>query len=161
MKPNSLVKRYTTILRSGLSFFIAVDNASIEIIFTGIPTGHEFNLLILAILQAGGGSQIKLDESVQQLIKQQDSAMDFTTFIPLSCHVCPDIAQTLNQFALLNPLIQTEMIDSQYYQALLDEKNIHGVPTILLNGEECAHGKDAIRVPLKITLLRKIVKVSY
>ena len=137
-------ERFNTQLRSGLSFFIAVDQESTGIIFTGIPTGHEFNSLILAILQAGGASEIKLDSSIQQLIKQQTSPLNFSTFISLSCHVCPDIVQTLNQFALLNPLIQNEMIDSQYYQALLDEKNIHGVPTVLLNGEECAHGKDAI-----------------
>lgn len=129
-----------TSLPSAISFKLVVEEKDTGIIFSGIPGGHEFSSLVLAFLQAGG-SELKLDESLQQLIRGADVKLAFQTFISLSCHNCPDVVQALNQFALLNDNISSEMIDGGLFQELVESKNIQGVPAVFLNGEPFANGK--------------------
>ena len=127
-------------LRSPVSFSLEVDGQPTGIVFSGIPGGHEFNSLILAILHASG-SDMKLDESVSNLVKQVSKALQFEVYISLSCHNCPDVVQALNQFALLNPNISSEMLDGGLFPELIEERDIQGVPTVYLNGELFANGK--------------------
>ncbi|QDP02099.1 alkyl hydroperoxide reductase subunit F [Thalassotalea sp. PS06] len=127
-------------LNSPLSFALEVDNELNGVIFSGIPAGHEFNSLILAILQSSGTS-LKLDSSLQNLIKSVSAPLHFEVFVSLSCHNCPDVVQALNQFALLNPHISSEMIDGGLYPELIEARNIQGVPSVYLNGEPFANGK--------------------
>lgn len=127
-------------LRSPTSFLLEVDAQPTGIVFSGIPGGHEFNSLILAILHASG-SDMKLDDSVANLVKQVSKPLQFEVFISLSCHNCPDVVQALNQFALLNPNISSEMIDGGLFPALIEEREIQGVPSVYLNGELFANGK--------------------
>ena len=136
----SLIEQADAALTSPISFKILADGTDTGIIFSGIPGGHEFSSLILAILQAGG-SALKLDESIQTLIRAVRQPLAFTTYISLSCHNCPDVVQTLNQFALLNPAISSEMIDGGLFQEQIAAKNIQGVPAVYLNGEAFANGK--------------------
>lgn len=127
-------------LRSPISFIVEADNVATGIQFSGIPSGHEFNSLILAILQSSG-TALKLDESIQNIIKNVDVTLNFEVFIGLSCHNCPDVVQALNQFALLNPNITTEMIDGGLYPELIKERDIQGVPSVYVNGDLFANGK--------------------
>ena len=110
------------------------------IVFSGIPGGHEFTSLILAILQAGGHT-LKLDEGIQKLIKRFNKPLQFQTYVSLSCHSCPEVVQALNQFALLNDDISNEMIDGALFQEQVDANNIQGVPAVFLNGKPFANGK--------------------
>ena len=109
------------------------------IVFSGIPGGHEFTSLILAILQAGGHT-LKLDEGIQKLIKRFNKPLQFQTYVSLSCHSCPEVVQALNQFALLNDGISNEMIDGALFQEQVDANNIQGVPAVFLNGKPFANG---------------------
>lgn len=127
-------------LRSPISFLLEVDGKDSGIRFSGIPGGHEFNSLILALLNASG-TPIKLDDSLKEIISGIDEPLAFEVFVSLSCHNCPDVVQTLNQFALLNPNITAEMIDGGLYPELIAERDIQGVPTVYLNGEVFANGK--------------------
>ncbi|AKH21155.1 alkyl hydroperoxide reductase subunit F [Sedimenticola thiotaurini] len=127
-------------LRSPMSFSLEVDGQPTGIVFSGIPGGHEFNSLILAILHASG-SDMKLDDSIANLIKQVRKPLQFEVFISLSCHNCPDVVQALNQFALLNPDISSEMLDGGLFPEIIEERDIQGVPTVYLNGELFANGK--------------------
>jgi alkyl hydroperoxide reductase subunit F len=127
-------------LRSPVSFAVEVDGEATGIVFSGIPGGHEFNSLILAILHASG-SDMKLDESVANLIKQVSRPLKFEVFISLSCHNCPDVVQALNQFALLNPNISSEMLDGGLFPEIIEQRDIQGVPTVFLNGQMFANGK--------------------
>ncbi len=127
-------------LRSPVTFKLTKNDQETGITFSGVPGGHEFNSLILAILQTGG-SQLKLDESIQNMVKKVNSKLDFQVFVSLSCHACPDVVQAMNQFALLNDNINAEMIDGGVYPDLVSENNIQGVPTVFLNGEVFASGK--------------------
>jgi alkyl hydroperoxide reductase subunit F len=127
-------------LRSPISFSLEVDGAATGVVFSGIPGGHEFNSLILAILHASG-RDMKLDEGVRNMIRQVSKPLNFEVFISLSCHNCPDVVQALNQFALLNPNISSEMLDGGLFKEIIDERDIQGVPTVFLNGELFANGK--------------------
>lgn len=136
----SVVERREDNLRSPISFLLEVNGEDTGIRFSGIPSGHEFNSLILAILQATG-TAIKLDGSVQAMVANVQELLRFEVFISLSCHNCPDVVQTLNQFALLNDNIEVEMIDGGLFQDLINERDIQGVPSVYVNGELFANGK--------------------
>ncbi len=129
-------------LASSVSFKIRTEDKDTGVVFSGIPSGHEFTSLILAILHAGGHT-MKLDESIQTMIKNATPSepLQFQTYISLSCHNCPDVVQALNQFALLNDNITSEMIDGGLFQAQVEANNIQGVPAVFLNGKPFANGK--------------------
>lgn len=128
------------VLRSAISFLIEADGEDTGIRFSGIPGGHEFNSLILALLRSAG-AELKLDDSVKSIVKAIKQPLHFEVFISLSCHNCPEVVQALNQFALINPNITSEMIDGGLYQNLIKERDIQGVPSVYLNGELFANGK--------------------
>ena len=128
------------LLRSPISFLLEVDGTPNGIVFSGIPGGHEFNSMVLAVLHSSG-TALKLDDSIQKIISSVQEDLKFEVFVSLSCHNCPDVVQALNQFAVLNPKITTETIDGGLYKDLIEERNIQGVPTVFLNGEVFANGK--------------------
>ncbi|WP_414827724.1 alkyl hydroperoxide reductase subunit F [Alteromonas sp. H39] len=127
-------------LRSAISFLLEADGEDTGIRFSGIPGGHEFNSMVLAILHASG-TELKIDDSLKSIIRGVKEDLHFEVFISLSCHNCPDVVQAVNQFALLNPHIKAEMIDGGLYQNLVEERDIQGVPSVYLNGELFANGK--------------------
>lgn len=127
-------------LRSAVSFRLDVDGENSGIIFSGIPGGHEFNSLVLAVLHLSG-TPIKLDDSIKAIVQGVDTPLSFEVFVSLSCENCPDVVQALNQFAALNSQIQVEMIDGGLYQDEIEKRNIQGVPAVYLNGEVFANGK--------------------
>ncbi|MEZ7517661.1 alkyl hydroperoxide reductase subunit F [Psychrobacter sp. NPDC078370] len=130
-------------LPSAISFKVVshIDGESNDtgIVFSGIPGGHEFTSLILAILQAGGHT-LKLDEGIQKLVKRFNKPLQFQTYVSLSCHSCPEVVQALNQFALLNDGISNEMIDGALFQEQVEANKIQGVPAVFLNGKPFANG---------------------
>ena len=127
-------------LRSPITFYLEVAGKNNGVHFSGIPSGHEFNSLILAILQSSG-TELKLDSTLTNMVRKITDSLHFEVFISLSCHNCPDVVQSLNQFALLNDNITTEMIDGGLFKTLIDESNIQGVPSVYLNGKLFANGK--------------------
>lgn len=127
-------------LRSPITFFLEVEGKNNGISFSGIPSGHEFNSLVLAILQSSG-TPLKLDETLQTMVQRIHDDLHFEVFISLSCHNCPDVVQSLNQFSLLNNSISSEMLDGGLFQEIVEERNIQGVPSVYLNGELFANGK--------------------
>ncbi|WPJ97060.1 alkyl hydroperoxide reductase subunit F [Coraliomargarita algicola] len=147
----SEVEDTTVAVREGLTFELVVDDQSTGVLFSGVPGGHEFNSFVLALLQAGG-SEIKLDAGLQAQIKAINEDLMFETFISLDCHVCPDVVQTLNQLALLNPRITNEMIDGALHQNLANERKVQGVPTVFVNKKPFSSGQiSAAQIIEKIT----------
>ncbi|MEM7764178.1 MAG: alkyl hydroperoxide reductase subunit F [Pseudomonadota bacterium] len=127
-------------LRGGLSFKLVADGTDTGITFSGIPGGHEFSSMVLAVLNVGG-TPVKLDDALKSIIERVGDTLKFETVVSLSCHNCPDVVQTLNQFATLNGNIGAEMIDGGEYPAIVNDRNIQGVPAVFLNGEPFANGK--------------------
>ena len=126
--------------RSPITFTIEAEGKPTGIYFSGIPSGHEFNSLILAILQSGG-VEIKLEDRLKLIISNIRKKLVFETFVSLNCHNYPDIVQALNSFALLNTNITSEMIDGGLFQTIIAERDIQGVPSVYLNGELFASGR--------------------
>ena len=127
-------------LRSPVSFMLEVDGVPNGIQFSGIPSGHEFNSLVLAVLHSSG-TALKLDDSLKTIVANVQQELKFEVYMGLSCHNCPDVVQAVNQFATINPNISSETIDGGVYPELIEKNNIQGVPTVFLNGEVFANGK--------------------
>ncbi|GLV13149.1 alkyl hydroperoxide reductase subunit F [Alicyclobacillus hesperidum] len=113
------------------------------IAFAGVPLGHEFTSLVLALLQVSGRTP-KLDETVIRQIKSLDGDYHFETYVSLSCHNCPDVVQALNAMSILNPRITHTMIDGAAYKAEVEAKNVMAVPTVYLNGELFESGRMSV-----------------
>ncbi|MGI2171331.1 alkyl hydroperoxide reductase subunit F [Shewanella sp. MF05960] len=113
-------------------------NAS-NISFAGLPMGHEFTSLVLALLHSGG-HPIKLDADIIEQIRQLPGEFHFETYISLSCQTCPEVIQALNMMAAINPNITNVMIDGALFQQEVSDRNIMSVPSVFLNGEAFSVG---------------------
>ena len=122
------------------SFAIGRPGQASRIHFAGIPMGHEFSSLVLALLQSGGHPP-KLDAEVIEQIRGLDGSYRFETFISLSCHNCPEVVQALNTLAVLNPKVESVMIDGGLFQSEVESRQIMGVPAVYLNGEIFGQGR--------------------
>ena len=122
------------------SFAIGRPGEAARIGFAGLPMGHEFTSLILALLQTGGHPP-KVDADVIEQIKALPGDFRFETYISLSCHNCPDVVQALNLMAVLNPGVSHVMIDGALFQTEVEKRQIMAVPTIFLNGEDFGAGR--------------------
>jgi alkyl hydroperoxide reductase subunit F len=122
------------------SFRITRAGADMGIDFAGIPLGHEFTSLVLALLQAGGYPP-KVDAPVIEQVKALTGDFNFEIFISLSCHNCPEVVQSLNLLAVLNPGVRTTMIDGALFQAEVEARQIMAVPYVFLNGQEFSQGR--------------------
>ena len=123
--------------------------------FAGLPMGHEFTSLVLALLHSGGHPMKLAPEVIEQIAglnANTDEEMNFEIFISLSCQNCPDVVQALNMMAAINPKIKTTMIDGGAFQDEIAERNIMAVPSVYLNGEVFAQGR--------ITLAEILAKVD-
>ena len=92
-----------------LCFTLLKNGEETGITFRGIPNGHEFTSLLLAVLNADGKGKNLPDEGIARRIRSLKGDIRLQTYVSLSCTNCPDIVQTLNIFALLNPCIRHEM----------------------------------------------------
>jgi alkyl hydroperoxide reductase subunit F len=108
--------------------------------FAAIPMGHEFTSLVLALLHVGGHPP-KIEAELIEQIKNLDGDFRFETYMSLTCHNCPDVVQALNLMAVLNPRIQSVVIDGGLYQKEVEERQILAVPMVFLNGEHFGQGR--------------------
>ncbi|MBI2744372.1 MAG: alkyl hydroperoxide reductase subunit F [Burkholderiales bacterium] len=122
------------------SFVIAREGESTGVRFAGIPLGHEFTSLVLALLWTGGHPP-KVEADVIEQIKALDGDFKFEVYMSLSCHNCPDVVQAASLMAILNPRVQTTVIDGALFQAEVDERQIMAVPMTYLNGQVFASGR--------------------
>ncbi len=122
------------------AFGIARSGESARVHFAGLPLGHEFTSLVLALLQVSGYAPKIEAERIEQ-IRALNTPLHFETYVSLSCHNCPDVVQALNIMAALNPLITHTMIDGALFQAEVDAREIMGVPAVFLNGKTFGSGR--------------------
>lgn len=108
--------------------------------FAGVPLGHEFTSLVLALLQVSGRPP-KVDQKIIDQIKNISGEYRFESYISLTCHNCPDVVQALNMMSVLNPNITHTMIDGAAYKSEVESKNVMAVPTVYLNGEPFGSGR--------------------
>lgn len=122
------------------SFGIAKTGEQPRVHFAGLPMGHEFTSLILALLQVSGYAPKVSDELLQQ-IKSLNLAANLEVFVSLSCHNCPDVVQALNLIAINNPGTQATMIDGGFFQQEVEQRQILAVPMVFKDGEQFGQGR--------------------
>lgn len=130
-KPSFAVKRGATHTEA---------HKAVGVRFAGIPMGHEFTSLVLALLHTGG-HPMKLEAEKIAQIAAIEGSFHFETYISLSCHNCPDVVQAMNMMAVINPNITHVMIDGALYQDEVKARDIMSVPTTYLNGEIFGAGR--------------------
>ena len=122
------------------SFAINRVGTDIGVRFAGIPLGHEFTSLVLALLQVGGHPSKAAADTIEQ-VRNLDGDFRFETYFSLSCQNCPDVVQALNLMSVLNPRIQHVAIDGALYQDEVEARQVMSVPTVFLNGEVFDQGR--------------------
>ena len=139
MSPLITVRRDGTDARRP-SFRIARTGSPVSVDIAGIPLGHEFTSLVLALLQVGGHPPKVTDEVAAQ-VRALDGEYVFETFFSLSCQNCPDVVQALNAMSVINPAVRHVAIDGALFQAEVDERQVMAVPSVFLNGQPFAQGR--------------------
>ena len=125
------------------SFTIDRVGTDVSVGFAGIPMGHEFTSLVLALLQVGGHPPAVSDEAAEA-IENLEGEFHFVTYMSLSCQNCPDVVQALNAMAVLNSSISHVAVDGALFPAEVEANNVLAVPTVLLNGEPFGQGRMTI-----------------
>ena len=111
--------------------------------FAAVPLGHEFTSLVLALLWAGGHPP-KVEAGLIEQIKALPGDYRFEVYMSLSCHNCPDVVQALSLLALLNPRVQTVVIDGALCQQEVNARDVLAVPTVYLNGAAFGSGRMSV-----------------
>ncbi len=122
------------------SFAINRVGSDIGVRFAGIPMGHEFSSLVLALLQVGGHPSKAAADTIEQ-VRNLEGDFRFETYFSLSCQNCPDVVQAINLMSVLNPRIQHVAIDGALYQDEVETRQVMSVPTVFLNGEVFDQGR--------------------
>jgi len=122
------------------SFALTTPGQDIHLAFAGLPMGHEFTSLVLALLQVGGHPSKATAEVIEQ-VQGLEGEYRFETYFSLSCQNCPDVVQALNLAAVLNPRIQHVAIDGGLFPTEVEARQIMSVPTVYLNGEVFDQGR--------------------
>ena len=122
------------------SFALNSPGEDIHLRFGGLPLGHEFTSLVLALLQVGGYPP-KVSDEVIERVRSLKGPLRFETFFSLSCQNCPDVVQALNLMAVLNPDIEHVAIDGALFQDEVERRQVMAVPSVFLNGEPFASGR--------------------
>ena len=138
---SSRLKVEKTSLKRTPSFSVNRPDEDTGITFAGIPLGHEFTSLVLALLQVSGRAP-KVEQKVIDQIKNLEGSYHFETFVSLSCTKCPDVVQAFNLMSVINPNITHTMIDGAVFKE--ESKDIMAVPSVFLNGEPFADGRMSV-----------------
>ncbi|MDQ1286507.1 MAG: NADH-dependent peroxiredoxin subunit [Actinomycetota bacterium] len=130
----------TTALDRRPSFRIRRAGTDVEVAFAGIPLGHEFSSLVLALLQVGGHPST-VDERLLDRIRGLEGEHRFETFLSLSCQNCPDVVQALNLMSIVNPRITHVAVDGAIFPEEAERRTVLAVPAVFRNGEPFAQGR--------------------
>ncbi|MBT9596066.1 MAG: alkyl hydroperoxide reductase subunit F [Vitreoscilla sp.] len=122
------------------SFSIGEPGQPARIRFAGLPMGHEFTSLVLALLQTGGHPP-KVDAALIEQIQALEGDWHFETTMSLTCQNCPEVVQALNLLAVLNPRITHTTIDGALFQDEVAQRQIMAVPSVFLNGQVFGQGR--------------------
>ena len=122
------------------SFALTSPGHEISLRFAGLPMGHEFTSLVLALLQVGGHPSKSAPELLEQ-VRGLEGEFHFETYYSLSCQNCPDVVQALNLAAVLNPRISHVAIDGALFQDEVEAREVMSVPSIFLNGKPFDQGR--------------------
>ena len=125
------------------SFVVAREGQTTGVRFAGLPLGHEFTSLVLALLWTGGHPP-KVEADIIDSIKALEGSFNFEVYMSLSCHNCPDVVQALSLMAIVNPQVKTVVIEGGAFQKEVEERQIMAVPMVFLNGQVFGSGRMSV-----------------
>ena len=125
------------------SFVVAREGQTTGVRFAGLPLGHEFTSLVLALLWTGGHPP-KVEADIIDSIKALEGNLNFEVYMSLSCHNCPDVVQALSLMAIVNPQVKTVVIEGGAFQKEVEERQIMAVPMVFLNGQVFGSGRMSV-----------------
>jgi alkyl hydroperoxide reductase subunit F len=125
------------------SFVVAREGETQGVRFAGLPLGHEFTSLVLALLWTGGHPP-KVEAEVIDSIRGLEGDFNFEVYMSLSCHNCPDVVQALSLMAIVNPKVKTVVIEGGAFQKEVEERQIMAVPMVFLNGQVFGSGRMSV-----------------
>ncbi len=125
------------------SFAIHKENEKARVHFAALPMGHELTTFVLALLQISGHPP-KIAAETQNAVMNLKSAGRFELFISLSCHNCPEVAQSINIIAALNPQFEAVIVDGGLFQNEVEDRQIMGVPSLWFNGKNIHQGRASL-----------------
>lgn len=131
-----------------IAFSLLKNEEPTGITFRGIPNGHEFTSLLLAVLNSDGKGKNQPDEYIKNRIKSLKGDIKLTTYVSLTCTNCPEVVQSLNLMSILNPNISHEMVDGSIYQEEAKSLRIQAVPAVYADGELVHVGRGELGVLL-------------
>jgi len=137
---NQISLKYDDTFSSRKPTMAITNEAGSQLAFSGVPMGHEFTSLVLALLHAGG-HDTKLASEVIEQIQSLEGEYEFESYISLSCQNCPDVVQALNIMSAINPKIKHTMIDGALFEDEVSNRKIMAVPTVFLNGKQFGQGR--------------------
>ena len=122
------------------SFEVVRAGTDVSVTFAGLPMGHEFTSLVLALLQVGGHPP-RVDDDLLDQVRDLEADLVFETFFSQSCQNCPDVVQALNAMSVVNPRIRHTAIDGAAFADEVEARGVKAVPTVFLNGELFDQGR--------------------
>ena len=122
------------------SFSLQRTGSDTNLRFAGLPLGHEFTSLVLALLWTGGHPP-KVEQAVIDQIIALDGDYQFDVYMSLTCHNCPDVVQALSLMAILNPKVKTTVIEGGAFQDEVKAREIMAVPMVFMNGQMFGSGR--------------------
>lgn len=125
------------------TFDICQGDQPLGVKFVGVPGGHEFSSLILAILNAGGAGRAP-DDSLKARMSRLAGSAEVRTYVSLSCENCPDMVQALNQIALYGGRIRHVMVEGSVVQEELAKLNVQGVPAVFIGDKMIHSGRGSL-----------------
>ena len=124
-----------------MQFSLLRENAPTGITFRGIPGGHEFTTLLLAVLNADGKGKNLPDEALARRIQSLNGGKKIVSYVSLSCTNCPDVVQALNVVALLHPTLEHDIVVGEDFQDEVDALRLQGVPAVMIDGKLVHSGR--------------------
>jgi NADH-dependent peroxiredoxin subunit F len=145
------------------SFAIRRADGTAETRFAGLPLGHEFTSLVLALLHMGGHPP-KEEAELLDSVRALEGEFHFETFYSLTCQNCPDVVQAINIMAALNPNVRHVAIDGALFREEVETRKVMAVPAVYLNGEPFGQGRmDLAQIMAKLdsgTVARAAEKIA-
>ena len=124
------------------SFSITNPQNNVSVSFAGLPLGHEFSSLVLAILQVSGYAPKISDEQRKAIL--QLGSHDITTYMSVTCINCPEVVQSLNTISIINPKVKHIAVEGSAFKDEVDALGVMSVPAVFENGKMISSGRSSI-----------------
>lgn len=124
------------------SFAVLNPQTNVSVSFAGLPLGHEFSSLVLAILQVSGYAP-KINDDQRKTILSIGSH-EVTTYMSVTCINCPEVVQSLNTISIINPKVKHIAVEGSAFKDEVDALGVMSVPAVFENGKMISSGRSSI-----------------